>query len=239
MKSYTYVMADIHGQYDSFVKMLKKIKFNDNDTLYIIGDVLDRGPEPIKTLLHIMNSKNMVMLAGNHEYMATLCLNFLLKDITEEFANSISETMMEMLSGWRINGGSPTIKELFSCDRITRNNIFSFLSRLKLYKEITVNDKTFLLVHAGLGGFKKNKKLKEYNIMQLTSERLNYNKQYFKDKYLVTGHTPTQIIEDNPNPGYIYFNKNNIAIDCGCTFGERLGCLRLDDFKEYYVENKK
>lgn len=31
---------------------------------------------------------------------------------------------------------------------------------------------------------------------------------------------------------------HHIAIDCGCSFpGGRLGCLRLEDMKEFYVEN--
>ena len=49
-------------------------------------------------------------------------------------------------------------------------------------------------------------------------------------------HTPTQLIEDNPNPGQIYYNNYNIVIDCGCAFGARLGCLRLDDMKEFYLD---
>lgn len=42
-----YVISDIHGEYDLFMKMLEKIKFQDTDTLYILGDILDRGPNPI------------------------------------------------------------------------------------------------------------------------------------------------------------------------------------------------
>jgi hypothetical protein len=35
----------------------------------------------------------------------------------------------------------------------------------------------------------------------------------------------------------ILFAPTWINIDCGCTFdGGRLGCLRLEDWKEYYVD---
>jgi serine/threonine protein phosphatase 1 len=44
-------MSDIHGQYDMFMELLDKIKLKEIDTLYILGDVLDRGPHPIKTLI--------------------------------------------------------------------------------------------------------------------------------------------------------------------------------------------
>ena len=50
--------------------MLEKIRFSDNDILYILGDVVDRGPEPAKILLDMMKRPNVVPLLGNHEAMA-------------------------------------------------------------------------------------------------------------------------------------------------------------------------
>lgn len=66
--------------------------------------------------------------------------------------------------------------------------------------------------------------------------RTNYDKMYFRNKYLITGHTPTRIIEGHIGNDNIYINKNNIAIDCGCAYGKKLGCMRLDDLKEFYVK---
>lgn len=230
-------MSDIHGQYDAFIKMLEKIKFKDEDTLYVIGDVIDRGPNSIKTLLYIMEKENIELLAGNHEYMATLCLNYLLKEISNDIVDKLSDGMiLGILKEWNMNGGGTTLKELLSVDKKTRNRIFNYLVRLKLYKEVEVGEKKFILVHAGLGNFKKSKKLKDYNIMELVWDRMDYGKVYYKDIYIVTGHTPTQIIDGNDSPGYIYKNGYNIDIDCGCAFGERLACLRLDDMREFYVK---
>ena len=42
-----YVMSDIHGEADRFSAMLETIHFSSQDTLYILGDVIDRGPEGI------------------------------------------------------------------------------------------------------------------------------------------------------------------------------------------------
>ena len=39
----TYVMSDIHGMADLFKRMLEQIGFSDEDTLYILGDMIDRG----------------------------------------------------------------------------------------------------------------------------------------------------------------------------------------------------
>ena len=45
-----YVMSDLHGEYDKYLAMLKKIKFSDADELYILGDVVDRGKKPVEIL---------------------------------------------------------------------------------------------------------------------------------------------------------------------------------------------
>lgn len=38
-----YAVSDLHGCYDKYRKMLEQIKFCDTDTLYVLGDVVDRG----------------------------------------------------------------------------------------------------------------------------------------------------------------------------------------------------
>ena len=40
-----YIMSDIHGRKDCFDDMLKQIKLTENDTLYILGDVVDRNSD--------------------------------------------------------------------------------------------------------------------------------------------------------------------------------------------------
>ena len=36
--------------------------------------------------------------------------------------------------------------------------------------------------------------------------------------------------------GKIFMLNGHIALDCGAAYGLPLGCLRLDDMKEFYVE---
>ena len=50
-----YVMSDIHGQAGAFYKMLKKICFSDNDQMYVLGDVIDRGPDGIEIIKYVMS----------------------------------------------------------------------------------------------------------------------------------------------------------------------------------------
>ena len=65
-----YVMSDIHGEYDMFLEILEKIKFDsEKDLLYILGDIFDRGPKPLEVLEYIVTHKNIELILGNHEQM--------------------------------------------------------------------------------------------------------------------------------------------------------------------------
>ena len=48
MARYTYVISDIHGQFDAFMKLIEKIEFGYDDEMYILGDVIDRGPQSLE-----------------------------------------------------------------------------------------------------------------------------------------------------------------------------------------------
>ena len=62
-------MSDIHGNSKRFDSVLKQINLQPEDTLYILGDVVDRYPDGIRILRRIMKMPNVKMLLGNHEYM--------------------------------------------------------------------------------------------------------------------------------------------------------------------------
>ena len=62
-----YACSDIHGLKERYDHMMEYIK--EEDTLYLLGDVIDRGKDGIAILLDVMKRKNVVMLLGNHEYM--------------------------------------------------------------------------------------------------------------------------------------------------------------------------
>ena len=62
-----YVMSDLHGEYDKYLAMLKKIKFSDADELYILGDVVDRGKKPVEILQDMSMRHNVFPIMGNHD----------------------------------------------------------------------------------------------------------------------------------------------------------------------------
>lgn len=235
----TYCISDIHGDYERYRAMLQKINLKDRDNLYVIGDVIDRGRDSLKILRDMMMRVNVIPIIGNHEYMAINCLKFLMKDITREEIGKLDKGIVEGLLEWQNVGGQATIDEFHRLNREEKEDVIDYLSEFSLYEEVKAGGKTFVLVHAGLSDFDPKKSLDDYELHQLIFHVPDYSMVYFEDKYLVTGHMPTAFIDENTNPNRIFMGNNHIAIDCGCGMDKkegRLGAVRLDDLKEFYVE---
>ena len=234
----TYVTADIHGEHEKFQILLERIDLKDTDTLYILGDIFDRGPHPLLTMLQVLDMPNVHCLIGNHELMALECMEFLLQEITDDSIEMLDDKVFGNLMTWYQNGAGTTIKEMQMFDSDARKMVLDSIQEFSVYEDISVGDKGFLLVHAGLGNYRPDKDMDDYSLKELVWDRADYNVQYYPDKYVVTGHTPTQLIKENPKPGYIFRHNNHIAIDCGACFPEgRLAAICLDTDEEYYIES--
>lgn len=107
-----YVMSDIHGCYKEYRKVLEMIHFSEEDTLYVLGDVVDRGPEPIKVLQDMMLRPNVFPIIGNHEYMALMVLRKFSVEITEaNTENYLSADDITSYMNWSLNGGQTTMEQ--------------------------------------------------------------------------------------------------------------------------------
>ena len=80
----TYVLSDIHGNERRFDSVLAQICLQPEDTLYVLGDVIDRHPGGIRILRRIMAMSNAKMLLGNHEYMMLRALGFPYDDYADD-----------------------------------------------------------------------------------------------------------------------------------------------------------
>ena len=230
-----YAMADLHGCYDKYLQMIDKIQLKNDDVLYILGDVIDRGDEGINILLDMMKRSNIIPILGNHEYMAyNIFKKFNVEITAENYNKHLDNEDMKMFETWMFNGGVTTLQAFSALDKEERRRIIDYLEEFNLYEEIEISGNRFLLVHGGIANFDINKPLCMYTLHDFIWGRCDYSKKYYPDKYLITGHTPTYNI-DKEYKGRIYKNNNHIAIDCGAVFGERLGCICLDTMEEFYI----
>ena len=231
-----YVISDLHGYpLEKFKMLLEKAEFSDDDYLYILGDVIDRnGDGGVEMLLWIMEQNNVELLLGNHEAMLLSC-EFLFDLTDNESVRRLTSDQFDLINVYGMNGGDVTTKHLKELPSETRAKIFDFLRNAPLYEAITVGENDFILVHAGLGNFKPDKKLSAYETDELIWTRPYIEENYFDDIITVFGHTPT-LYYGYEYDGKILKTKTWIDIDAYAAGGREPILLRLDDFREFKLE---
>lgn len=230
-----YVISDLHGCYDKYIKMLEKINFGDNDYLYILGDIVDRGPDGIIIWQDIIKRKNVIALRGNHDFLAYQLLKILSKSsLFDILGSKQGDSFSEIYRSWIFDGGKPTEEGFNELEKAEQKKLLLYMSYMPIYEEIEVNGNKFFLSHT----VPSKERMRDFDKLlwqEFIIGEPEYEKEYFTDKYVVTGHTPTGFI-DTRYKGKIWQSNHHIAIDCGAVFGNPLGCICLDSFEEYYVE---
>ena len=131
-----YVCSDIHGHYDKWRALLTALDLRPDDTLYVLGDMIDRGPDGVKVLQDMMLCPNVIPILGNHEMTAAVGIPTLLKEITDESLAELNETDVAVLSDWLRNGGGPTLRGLRSIPPEERQDLLEYLHDMELYAEV-------------------------------------------------------------------------------------------------------
>lgn len=213
--------------------MLWEIDFSSRDTLYVLGDVIDRGPDGIRILQDMNMRPNVFTLLGNHEFTAAICLPWLMDEVTDQSLAALDETQLAALSEWITNGGGPTLRSLKQLDREEREDILEYIREMELYAEVEAGGRSFVLAHSAPENFAPDKPLDSYDLQDFLFGRPGLDAVYYPDKILVFGHTPTRLLWGQDK---IFQKGTMIDLDCGCVFkGGRLGCLCLDTMEEFYV----
>ena len=228
-----YLISDLHGYpHNKFLKLLELAGFGENDFLYILGDVVDRnGDGGVGTLNWLLYQPNAQLILGNHEAMLLSC-EFLFDEITDDTIGELTAEKMGLLETYEMNGGGVTLKALRKLPKETHEDIFEYLREAPLFETVNVNERDYLLVHAGLDNFAPNKKLTEYEPDDFLWKSPGINEMYFEDMTTVFGHLPTYSYGEE-HRGRIIRTDSWIAIDTGAGFGEEPILLRLDDMAEF------
>ena len=227
-----YAVSDLHGSFDKFKRLLKEIKFTDNDVMYVVGDIVDYGEEPIELLCDLSMRYNVIPIVGDHDYKALRLLGELDKMLRGESAPD-PEVIGEM-TAWIQDGGQKTMEGFKALDDDMKEGILEYLEDMSLYEEVDTKSGKYILVHAGIADYAPDTDLEDYMPEDFISESVDIDRQLIKGATLVVGHRPTYEI-DGAQRGKIYRGEGAIAIDCGAAFGEPLACLCLDNGKEYYI----
>ena len=142
-----YACSDIHGQYEKYMKLWDIV--TDEDELFIIGDVIDRGPDGMRILTDVMERENITFILGNHECMMYHAL-FKMDD-TEDESNDYMDTYDadRWFEIWTQdnNGGMKTYKDFDANYRKSEDKIAEFLERCPVMADATARGKKYVFAH--------------------------------------------------------------------------------------------
>ena len=231
-----YVTADLHGcDPRDFQRLLDRAGFGDDDFLFILGDVIDRGNWGAELLLFLTQQPNIQLILGNHEAMLLSC-GFLFQEVSEESLEALTVEQINLMQTWLDNGGGPTLKgfqKLLKQDPEAVEGILDYLNDAPLFEALEVNGTDFVLVHSGLGNFQAERPLDDYSSEELLFQRPGLDTRYFSNARVIFGHTPTQFYGAS---GKAVHTDTWTCIDTGAAMGQNPMVLRLDDMKEFYLE---
>ena len=231
IKIRTFILADVHGEYDKLMSCLKQVNFDyENDILIQLGDVVDRGPKTYECVEELLKIKNLVAIRGNHD---------------DEFRKAIisGDLMLNMLYN---QGGRETMLSYIrngaenNPSKIPQTHKDFFNNQLPYY----IKDNN-LFIH---GGFNRHQLLNDQNefifywTRDLWLEAMSYEsmkdksypfKMIEKFNHVYIGHTPVNLWGyDKP-----ITCANITNLDTGSGKNGLLTILNLET-KEYFQVSK-
>ena len=212
----TYVATDLHGMYGLWRQIKEYMK--PDDTLYYLGDAIDRGPRGWDIFTELIDDPRVIFIRGNHE------------DMMYNAYIHTGPLGRECLKHWEKNGGNITFENMKKIPFEVRMKYIKQIPKLSTM-EVFKNEQgqTFLLTHAGCTPNPEYWKLNDED----WSYSNMWNRKHFIDpwpqdknnehKFVIHGHTPVQFMHqlapcftknDNGMP-VTYCNKHKINLDSG------------------------
>lgn len=220
--SRTLMISDIHGCVETLQRLLEQMRYAPGqDTLLLLGDYVDRGPQSRETVDYVMalsRQPRCIALRGNHDQRLV------------DLVRSTDETVAERFLA---HGGAQTVEsycgvsaELVDADMVARargeiggryGHQIEFLASLPLYHE----DERHLFVHAGINpAYADWREQPEHDFMYIKAPF--HQAAPLPDKTVVFGHTRTIELHGSAD---VWFGDGKIGIDGGCAYGQQLNGL--------------
>ena len=209
--------------------------FNKNDTLVIIGDLIDRGLNTkllVDEILKLQQgSYHIICTLGNHE---------------ELMFKSINSAESEI--HWSINGGLETLMSfgINSYEELDQK-YKTFFESLPLKAEID----NYIFVHAGINNIHFKDPFLPSVVLYARNWYEFLDKKWIGNRYIIHGHTP-RTTEEIINQFELFETDRYLNIDGGCCYSfhyrrknepelilrlRKLCCIDLTNRKLYFEEN--
>lgn len=203
-----YATSDWHG-YMSIYNQIKEY-INPDDTVYVLGDSGDRGPQGWECIKACLADPQIIYLKGNHDDMTAKAIlgDWDSRDLS--FYNGGYETY----ASWEAEGAD----EAWGHKLIKRPYIITYTNE---------KGQNIVLTHAG---YTPNHDPDEHECIWGRSHI--FDEEYVNDYVMVHGHTPVRSIKAVPRDKwyqpYWYANSTKCDIDMGTYRSGKVCLLNLD-----------
>lgn len=183
--SRTFVISDIHGNYGPMMDVFARAGIDyANDRLISLGDLVDRGPDPVHVLEELMKFRDFINILGNHDYWF---LGYLKTG--------------DLSPDWLYQGGRSTL-EAYRNNEEKKKSHLEFYSSARYYH---TDHKNRLFLHAGFDGerpFEEQKNdvvslLWDRSLYRMALEYESAGKTFGEFSEIFIGHSPTQLVFNN------------------------------------------
>lgn len=132
----TYAFSDVHGHRATLDRLLSRVSPADDDSLFMLGDMIDRGPDAVGVLSIVRSFKNCTTLMGNHEKLMLVAL-----DNPED---------QHHMFDWTFNGGGKTVDSLSTLEGDAYEWFVDWIRTLPTYATCEAAGRRYLFAHAGI-----------------------------------------------------------------------------------------
>lgn len=231
----TFAIGDIHGCSKTLDALLNQLKLTSEDTLIILGDMIDRGPDSKGVLNILMDAGgdlgDFILLAGNHELMWMSFLGMKLPqfpkglDFFSDGANLINN--FQNAASTMTSFGHPGTLSAFATFE------FPFVYKVVLeslmpYYLSEIGGQEYLFLHAGMpSGALRRATAKEAVEATLAdcpsslfweSKTLEVEPSF--NATIVHGHVPWQRVKNASSFNFPGVNFGKINLDGGCGYSQ-------------------
>lgn len=239
-------VSDMHGDLITFKEGLEEINFNDNDYLFVVGDMYEKGDLTynLKTARYFMELNkrdNVFCMSGNCDEV----LRFILpKEAHKDFLYYTLVRQRSIINDMALEMRYPLGKDMDIDDFVSKiqdeySDLYEFMDSLD---DIIIINNKIVLVHGGIDDIEN---IPEYSLPLLKYDNY-YNKANPQKLLTIVGHYPTRNYRSDvacQNP-ILDFKKKIFSIDGGnhLVKGGQINFLMLDNlesmkFSYMYVDH--
>lgn len=187
-------IGDVHGHYDGLMTLLEAIAPDSDDQVYLLGDLIDRGPQSSQVVDFVKNSGYGCIL-GNHEQL-----------LVDAFPKG--RAYGPALQAWLYSGGQATVASYANMSLLAEH--LEWIKTLPMYMDLG----DIWLVHAGVHPQLPLDAQTSHDFCWIREEFHSIAQPYFADKLIVTGHTITFTLP-GVAPGELAQGRGWLDIDTG------------------------